>query len=251
MVKVEVKSNFEEMSKKAAREVGKEILVRQNPVLGLPTGETPKGMYGLLVKYYEDGLIDFSNVTTFNLDEYYGISKDHPKSFHSYMKRHLFEKVNLSRENTYIPDGKTPREEIGDYCKKYEKEIVRTGGVDLQILGIGSNGHIGFNEPGSSFDSRTRLVELTEETLENSFGDSNDPPGEAITMGISTIMEARKIILLTSGGRKKRAVKRAIEGPITEECPGSVLQLHPDATAIVDEKAAEGLGSPQISGLPK
>lgn len=251
MVKVEVESNSEEMSKKAVRKVGKEILVRQKPVLGLPTGETPKGMYDLLVKYYENGLIDFSTVTTFNLDEYYGIGKDHPKSFRSYMERRLFEKVNLRRENTYVPAGEIPREEIGDYCKKYEKKIIKAGGIDLQILGIGSNGHIGFNEPGSSFDSRTRLVKLTEETLENSFGNSEELPGEAITVGIRTIMEAGRIILLASGRSKKRAVKRAIKGPITEDCPGSVLQLHPDATAIIDERAAEELKSPQISGPPK
>ncbi|MBS3787477.1 glucosamine-6-phosphate deaminase [Candidatus Bipolaricaulota bacterium] len=250
-MKVEVETNSEEMSKKAASEVGKEILERQKPVLGLPTGETPKGMYNLLVKYYENGLIDFSTVTTFNLDEYYGISEDHPKSFRSYMERHLFEKVNLKRENSYVPAGEIPRDELGDYCKKYERKIIKAGGLDLQILGIGSNGHIGFNEPGSSFDSRTRLVKLTRETVEDSFGNTEKPPDEAITMGIRTIMEAKRIILLASGESKKRAVKRAIEGPITEDCPGSVLQLHPHATAIIDERAAEELELLQISGPPE
>ncbi|MBS3825083.1 glucosamine-6-phosphate deaminase [Candidatus Bipolaricaulota bacterium] len=241
MVSVEVESNYEEMSKKAAREVGKEILMHQAPVLGLPTGETPKGMYRLLVKYYEHGLVDFSNVTTFNLDEYYGISKDHPKSFNHYMKRHLFERVNLREENFHVPEGEIPRRDVRDYCGKYENKIKQAGGIDLQLLGIGTNGHIGFNEPGTGFDTRTRLVELAEETLEYSFDNLNEAPDKAITMGINTIMEASKIVLLASDNRKKRAVRRALEGPITEEWPGSVLQLHPDVTAILDEKAAEDL----------
>ncbi|MFB6290325.1 MAG: glucosamine-6-phosphate deaminase [Candidatus Bipolaricaulia bacterium] len=249
MVRVEVESSYEEMSRRAAREVVKEILVGQAPVLGLPTGETPKGMYSFLARYYKQGLVDFSQVATFNLDEYYGINKDHPKSFNRYMKQNLFEKVNLKGENIHVPSGEITREEISHYCKEYEKEISRLGGIDLQILGIGKNGHIGFNEPGSSFDTRTRLVELARDTITDNFDNSDETFEEAITMGTNTIMEAKKIILLVSGRRKKEVVKQALQGPVREELPGTVLQLHPNVVAIMDEEAAEELDLQEVDSF--
>lgn len=240
-MKIIVEPKYEEVSKSAARIIAREIISKTDPVLGLPTGDTPKRTYELLVEYYRDGLVDFSSVTTFNLDEYYPISKDDPKSFARYMEDRLFTQVNLARERIHVPDGTVAEEEIGPYCKKYERKISESGGINLLILGIGHNGHIGFNEPGVNFGTRTRLVELSQETLEANFEDPAEAPKRALTMGIKSIMSAKKLLLLADGKQKSTPIKKSLTGPITTDWPASVLQLHPDLTVILDEDAAREL----------
>ena len=240
---VVLKNNFEEISQEAARMVA--TAVRNNPsaTLGLATGTTMLGMYRELVRLHREEALNFSRVVTFNLDEYLGLAADHPESFHYFMRENFFAHVKVSSANTHIPDGK-----IGGnyekYCASYEESIRRAGGIDLQILGIGRNGHIGFNEPTSSLASRTRLKVLNRETLEDyrkSFAPGEEIPRCAITMGIGTILEAKKIILLATGAAKAEAVAKAIEGPITSSLTASALQLHPDVTFILDEDAASEL----------
>jgi glucosamine-6-phosphate deaminase len=240
---VVLKNNFEEISQEAARMVA--AAVRNNPsaTLGLATGATMLGMYRELVRLHREEALNFSRVVTFNLDEYLGLAADHPESFHYFMRENFFAHVNVSSANMHIPDGK-----IGGnyekYCASYEEFIRRAGGIDLQILGIGRNGHIGFNEPTSSLASRTRLKVLNGETIEDnrkSFAPGEEIPRCAVTMGIGTILEAKKIILLATGAAKAEAVAKAIEGPITSSLTASALQLHPDVTFILDEDAASEL----------
>lgn len=240
-MKIIVEPSYDEVSKSVAQIIAREIISKNDPVLGLPTGDTPKRTYELLVDYYRHELVDFSSVTTFNLDEYYPISKDDPKSFARYMEERLFNRVNLSKEKTHVPDGTIAESEIEPYCDRYERKISEAGGIDLLILGIGQNGHIGFNEPGVNFGTRTRLVELSKKTLEANFEDQTEAPNRAITMGIRTIMGARKLLLLAVGKRKSTAIKKSLTGPITSEWPASVLQLHPDFTAILDGDASRKL----------
>jgi glucosamine-6-phosphate deaminase len=234
-MKVIIKGEYQKLSRKTARIVAHQILSKKDTVLGLPTGNTPIGMYQQLVKMYEYGLIDFSKVITFNLDEYYGIPPDHPKSFHRYMKENFFRHVNINKQNFHIPNGTA--EDIEEECKRYEDEIKQHGGIDLQILGIGYNGHIGFNEPGTDWGTDTRLVELSEET-KSKLGLGLADKIKAISMGIRTIMRSRKILLLASGREKAEIIKQTIHGPITKQVPASILQLHPDVTVVLDEEAA-------------
>ena len=241
-INIEIKEGYDGMSRRAAKIVAEVINGEENPVLGLATGETPIGFYRELVGMYDDGEVDFSDVTTFNLDEYLGLPQSHPQSYHRYMEKHLFEKVNIREENTHIPDGTA--ENPAKACKDYERAIEKHGGIDIQLLGIGENGHIGFNEPGSPFDSRTRVVELAEKTIKDNsrfFESKEKVPREAISMGIETIMEADRILLLASEERKADAVKQAVEGPVTQDAPASVLQRHPDCRFILDEKSASKL----------
>jgi glucosamine-6-phosphate deaminase len=200
-------------------------------------------MYQELVRLHREDGLDFSRVVTFNLDEYIGLPPDHPQSYHYFMRRNLFDHINIEPSNIHIPDGK-PRNDYGAYCELYEELIARAGGIDLQVLGIGKNGHVGFNEPTSSLASRTRPKTLTKETLQDNqrlFGSNEAVPGSAITMGIGTILEARRVLLLASGASKAHAVAKAVEGPITAIVPASALQLHRDTTVIVDEEAAAEL----------
>ena len=240
---VVLKNNYEENSREAARMVA--TAVRNNPALtlGLATGATMLGMYQELVRLHKKERLSFSRVVTFNLDEYFGLAADHPESFHYFMRENFFAHVNIKPANTHIPGGKISGD-YEKYCASYEKSIRRAGGIDLQILGIGRNGHIGFNEPTSSLASRTRLKVLNEETLEDnrkSFSSGEEIPRCAITMGIGTILEAKKVILLATGAAKADAVAKAIEGPITSSLTASALQLHPDVTFILDEEAASKL----------
>jgi glucosamine-6-phosphate deaminase len=240
---VVLKSNYEELSREAAQIVAN--AVRHNPEvrLGLATGSTTLGVYRELARLHRDEGLDFSRVLTFNLDEYLGISPEHPHSFHHFMLENFFSHVNIDPRNVHIPDG-TITGDYEKYCSSYEDDIQGAGGIDLQILGIGRNGHIGFNEPTSSFASKTRLKVLSKATIEDNrkfFG-----PGEsilrcAITMGIGTILASRRVLMLATGAAKAAAVANAIEGPITASVTASALQLHPDATAILDEEAAAQL----------
>jgi glucosamine-6-phosphate deaminase len=238
-----LKKNYEEISSEAARMVA--AAVRNNPAatLGLATGATMLGVYKELVRLHKEEALDFSRVVTFNLDEYLGLAADHLESFHYFMRENFFAHVNIRPGNTHIPDGKVSGD-YEKYCAAYEESIRKAGGIDLQILGIGRNGHVGFNEPTSSLASRTRLKVLNKETLEDnrkSFPPGEEIPSCAITMGIGTILEAKKIILLATGAAKAEAVAKAIEGPVTASLTASALQLHRDVTFILDEDAASEL----------
>lgn len=219
--------------------------IRRNPSirLGLATGSTTLTFYKELVRFHREEKLDFSDIVSFNLDEYLGLSATHKESFHYFMHENLFQHVNARPENIHIPDG-TISENYDRYCSAYEQAIRDAGGIDLQILGIGRNGHIGFNEPTSSLGSRTRLKVLTKETIDDnrkSFGPGEKVPECAITMGIGTILEARRILLLASGSSKATSIAQAIEGPVTASITASALQHHPDVTFIVDKEAGANL----------
>jgi glucosamine-6-phosphate deaminase len=208
-------------------------------VLGLATGGTPVGVYRLLVERFQAGDLDFSDLTTFNLDEYVGLAPEHDQSYRYFMQQQLFDHVNVNRERTHVPNGLATDIEI--HVAEYEKQILQAGGIDLQLLGIGNNGHIAFNEPGSAIDSRTRQVDLTDDTIEaNSrfFNSAADVPRHAITMGIGTILEARRIVLMATGESKAKVVQAAIEGPAAPRNPASLLQGHVGLTFVLDPASA-------------
>jgi len=246
-----VTKNYDEMSKEAAKRVAAMVRKKPDCVLGLATGSTPIGLYKELVRMHKEEGLDFSKVTTFNLDEYVGLPPEHNQSYHYFMWENLFKHINIDPRNVYIPQGMA--ENVDEFCEWYENRIKEVGGIDLQILGIGSNGHIAFNEPGSSLGSRTRIKTLKESTRRDNarfFSSIDEVPKYAITMGIGTIMEAQEIILLASGKNKADALKKTVEGPITAMCPASALQLHRKATIIADEEAASLLDKELIE-IPK
>lgn len=233
----EVKS-YDEMSRKAANIIAAQMVLKPNSVLGLATGSTPVGTYKNLIEANKNGDIDFSEITTINLDEYQGLDGNHDQSYRYFMNDNLFNHVNINKENTYVPDGTIADAETA--CKAHEDIIRTSGGIDLQLLGIGGNGHIAFNEPCDNFPAETHVVTLTAETREaNSrfFASIDDVPTHAYTMGIGSIMSAKKILLLANGAAKAQALYDTIYGPITPQVPASVLQLHPDVTIIADEAA--------------
>lgn len=215
-------------------------LLRDKPdaVLGLATGRSQKGVYEQLVRMHREEGLDFGRVTTFNLDEYIGLGPEHLGSFHHYMQEHLFGSVNVDPERVHVLDGMA--HEVDAHCAAYEAAIAAAGGIDLQLLGIGSDGHIGFNEPSSSLSSRTRIKTLAAETRRDNAGGfaTGEVPRHVITMGIGTIMDARECLLLALGERKAQAVAAAVEGPITASVPASALQMHPAAKVVLDEAAA-------------
>ena len=230
---------YEQLSRAAAKTVAKTLNSKPNAVMGLATGSTPLGLYQELVRMHKEEGLDFSQVTTFNLDQYVGLPNNHPQSYHYFMSENLFNHVNIPRQNVYIPSGTTDNYEA--FCKWYEQRIVDCGGIDLQVLGIGTDGHIAFNEPSSSLGSRTRIKTLAKQTIEDNarfFDNPDDVPVYAITMGVGTILEARKIILLASGESKAEAIAAAIEGPVTSMCTASALQLHADTIFFLDRAAA-------------
>lgn len=236
--------NYEELSKKAAELVAQQLQQKPNSVLGLATGSTPLGLYSQLIKLHQSGQLFFKDVVTFNLDEYFGLSGSDEHSYHHYMFANLFNQLDIASANIFIPDGLIPLTEIKRYCFDYEQSIIDHRGIDLQFLGIGNNGHLGFNEPGSSFNSVTRLVDLSANTITANarfFSDQNLVPRQAITMGLATIMKARKIVLLASGIAKAEAVRQAVVGEVTELVPASILQQHRDVTLILDPDAASAL----------
>lgn len=235
---------YAELSRQAAAIVAAAVRTRPDLRLGLATGTTPLGMYQRLVRMHAEEGLDFSRVLTFNLDEFLAIAPGHPRSFHSFMRKNFFDHVNVPPENIHIPDGMAAGD-LDQYCARYERTIRAAGGIDLQILGIGGNGHIGFNEPSSSLASRTGVKTLTHQTVEamrSLFGPDQPLPEAAITMGIGTILESRRIVLLASGASKAHVLQRAIEGPVTASISASALQLHPDVTVLADEEAAVELG---------
>jgi glucosamine-6-phosphate deaminase len=238
-MEVIIHETYEAMSRAAALEIGDVLNAKPNAVLGMATGSTPLGVYLELVKMHKRGELDFSQVTTFNLDEYVGLPTTHEQSYHRFMHENFFRHVNIPPQNVHIPSGTTSNYRA--FCEWYEKRIEECGGIDVQILGIGSDGHIAFNEPASSLSSRTRLKTLAKQTIDDNarfFESREQVPVYAITMGVGTILEARKILLLANGKKKAEAVAAAVEGPVTSMITASALQMHPDATVYVDGEAA-------------
>jgi glucosamine-6-phosphate deaminase len=234
-----ISNTYEEMSKAAARAVARLLNSKPNAVLGLPTGSTPVGVYKELARMHKSEGLDFSRVTTFNMDEYVGLRKDHPQSYHYFMHENLFKHINIPPQNIYIPSGTT--DNSAAFCAWYEQRIKECGGIDMQLAGVGSDGHIAFNEPSSSLGSRTRIKTLARSTIQDNarfFEKAEDVPIYGITMGVGTILEARKILFLANGASKADAVAKAIEGPVTSMITASALQLHPDVTAYLDSAAA-------------
>lgn len=242
-MRVIICNDYEDLSNQAAKLVASQITLKPDSVLGLATGATPVGMYQKLVEMYNNGELDFSKVTTFNLDEYYPISRANHQSYYYFMNEHLFSKVNINLENCYIPNGEAADPEAE--CRRYEKLMAKAGGIDLQLLGIGENGHIGFNEPDNSLNCSTHLTRLTENTIEvNSrfFKNKADVPAYALTMGISGILKSKKIILLASGSKKHNAVRELLNEDINTLVPATMLKVHPDVVLVCDREAyrAEG-----------
>jgi glucosamine-6-phosphate deaminase len=241
-MEVIISNTYEELSKAAAAAVAKTLNSKPNAVLGLATGSSPLGLYKEMIRMHKDEGFDFSHVITFNLDEYVGLKPDHPQSYRSFMHENLFNHINIAPQNIHLPGATT-----GNYrafCESYEKMIADCGGIDLQVLGIGSDGHIGFNEPTSSLGSRTRIKTLTQQTIDDNtrfFKGGEKVPIYAITMGVGTILEAKKIILLANGEGKAEAVAGAIEGPVTSMCTASALQLHKQVNFYLDRAAASKL----------
>ncbi len=231
-------SSYEEISNKAAELVASQIMLKPNCVLGLATGSSPIGMYKKLTEMN----LDFSEVTTFNLDEYYPISRDNVQSYYYFMNKHFYSKVNLKPENIHIPNGQT--DDVRAECSAYDALIEQSGGIDLQILGIGQNGHIGFNEPDSSLNSATHLTKLSKSTIEANarfFENEADVPKQALTMGMSTILKARKIVLLVSGKSKHKALSELFDNSINTSVPATMLKIHPDVVVICDKEAYDSI----------
>lgn len=230
--------DYADMSRKAANIISAQVIMKPDCVLGLATGSTPIGLYQQLVAWYEKGDLDFSEVRTVNLDEYKGLSRENDQSYYYFMHHNLFDHVNLPAENSHLPNGMEL--DSDKECRRYSELIRSMGGVDLQLLGIGHNGHIGFNEPGDAFDNDVHCVNLTQSTIEANkrfFASADDVPKQAYTMGIKTIMQAKKILIVASGEDKADIVRDAFFGPITPKVPASVLQLHNDVTLVADEAA--------------
>jgi len=237
-----IQPDSQQASELAARVIARTVSQKPHAVLGMATGNTPLQLYRNLVRMHREDGLDFSGVTSFNLDEYVGVPPAHPSSFHSYMWAHLFSGINMPKERINIPDGMTS--DILAACRKYEQAIRSAGGVDIQVLGIGTNGHIGFNEPSSSLSSRTRIKTLTEETRLDAaaaFGGEEVVPHHVLTMGLGTIMDSKMCLLLAFGKKKARSVALAAEGPVTAMVPGSILQMHPRAILVLDKDAASDL----------
>lgn len=230
--------DYYHMSRMAANIISAQVIMKPDCVLGLATGSTPIGTYEQLIRWYDKGDLDFAEVTSINLDEYKGLSPDNDQSYRYFMCQHFFDYINIKKENTYVPDGMEA--DADKACEAYNEIIRKAGGIDLQLLGLGHNGHIGFNEPGSAFEKETHCVDLAPSTIDaNSrfFASLDEVPRQAYTMGIKTIMQARKIVVVVSGESKAEIVKKAFFGPITPQVPASVLQLHNNVTLVGDEAA--------------
>ena len=241
-MRIVIEPVYEQMSRTAAAIVADLVQRKPNCVLGLATGSTPVGLYRELIRLSFEEDLDFSNVTTFNLDEYFRLSPEHDQSYRYFMEKNLFERLKTRPKTTHVPDGKA--KDVSAHCASYEQAIQDAGGIDLQVLGIGGDGHIAFNEPGSSLGSRTRLVVLNEETIQDNarfFAPANEVPRCALTMGVATILETRCCLLLASGVKKAKVVAQAVEGPISSQITASALQMHPNTIAILDEEAADAL----------
>ncbi len=237
-MKILYAENYQSMSRKAANILSAQIILEPDCILGLATGSTPLGTYRQLIDWYRKGDLDFSSCHTVNLDEYAGLSADDPQSYAWFMRENLFSQININPANTHLPDG--TNQDADAECQRYNELIRSLGGVDLQLLGIGQNGHIGFNEPGSAFEKETHCVQLTASTIQANarfFKSPSDVPTRAYTMGMKAIMQARKILLIASGAAKAGILHEALFGPITPQVPASILQLHPNVTVVADQEA--------------
>ena len=237
-MRIIVCDNYDLLSKKAAQIVGSQMILNPKSILGLATGSTPIGMYKNLIKMYEEGLIDFSKTTTFNLDEYYQLPINNNQSYHYFMDENLFNHININRENIHIPNGMA--DDIDAECVLYDK-MIDDNGIDIQVLGIGNNAHIGFNEPTINFNKGTHMVTLDESTREANarfFNSLDEVPTKAITMGTGSIFKSKKILLLASGINKAEAIYNTVHGKVTPEVPSSILQFHKDVIIILDKEAA-------------
>ena len=230
--------DYSDMSRKAANIISAQVILHPDAILGLATGDTPKGTYAQLAKWQQKGDCSFAKCSSYNLDEYVGLTEDHPQSYHYFMRKNFFDLIDIKLENTHVPDGAAADPEAA--CAEYDRMVAAAGYPDLQLLGIGRNGHIGFNEPDDHFARGTHVVDLTESTIEaNSrlFDSIDDVPRQALSMGIQTIMYARRILVLASGADKAQAVRDMVFGLITPQVPASILQLHPQCIVIADEAA--------------
>ena len=230
--------DYYDVSRKAANIMSAQIIMKPNAVLGLATGSTPVGMYKQLIEWYKKGDLDFSQITSVNLDEYKGLSGDNDQSYRYFMNTNLFDHVNIDKARTYVPNGL--EEDSEKACADYNEIIRSVGGIDMQLLGIGGNGHIGFNEPGAAFEKETHCVDLTESTIKANarfFESMDEVPKQAYTMGIKNIMQARKVLLIVSGEGKAEILDKVLYGPVTPQVPASILQLHNDLTVVADEGA--------------
>lgn len=241
-MKVIIVKTVEGMGRRTAQLIADEMKRHATPVLGLATGSTPIPVYKELIRMHKEEGLDFSTTITFNLDEYVGLSPDHDQSYRYFMNKNLFDHININKKNTHVPDGLA--KDIEKFCRDYEEMIADVGGIDLQLLGIGANGHIGFSEPGSSLASLTQMTILTQRTIEDNarfFKRKEDVPTKAITMGIGTILNAKNVVLVANGANKADAIAKSAEGPITSMVPASALQLHRFATFVITEDAASKL----------
>lgn len=239
-MKLIVTKNYEELSKVAAEEMASTLIENPKAILGLATGGSPVGMYKELIKMYEEGKLDFSQATSINLDEYIGLNPEHEQSYRHFMNSNLFNHVNIDKARTFVPNGLA--DNLEEECKNYDRKIQELGGIDVQLLGIGNNGHIAFNEPNEELSAGTAIVSLAEETIEANarfFESRNDVPKKALSMGLGGIMKAKKIILIASGEGKAEAIKGLFSGKITTSNPATMLQMHRDVVVIVDEAAAK------------
>ena len=236
--------DYDDMSRKAANIISAQVILKPSSVLGLATGSSPLGTYKQLINWYTKGDLDFSHVTSVNLDEYKGLSGDNEQSYRYFMNTNFFSHVNIPKERTFVPDGLESDSDVA--CNMYNHIIESIGGIDLQLLGLGHNGHIGFNEPDDKFEKDTHCVDLTPSTIDANkrfFASEDDVPKQAYTMGIKTIMKARKILVVVSGAEKAEILKEVIEGPITPSVPASILQLHSDVIIVADEAALSKLSN--------
>lgn len=241
-MRVVIRRTYEEISREAARLVKARLVKKPDLVLGLATGSTPVGMYKELARMCREEGLSFRKVRSFNLDEYYGLEPTHSQSYRYFMNINLFDHIDIDKKNTHVPDGKAV--DVEGFCRAYEENIRKAGGIDLQVLGIGGDGHVGFNEPGSSLASRTRLVALDEQTIEDNarfFERKEDVPRAALTMGVATILDTREVIIMANGRKKAEVVARALEGPVTSMVTASCLQMHPRVSVFLDEEAAGAL----------
>lgn len=238
-MRIFVTEDYNDMSRKAANILSAQVILNPKSVLGLATGSTPIGMYKQLIDWYKKGDVDFSQTSSINLDEYVGLSPDHDQSYRYFMNTNLFNHININPESTNVPNGLAA--DLAEECRRYNRVIHELGPIDIQVLGMGHNGHIGFNEPSDTFELETHLVDLAQTTIDANarfFASADEVPRQALTMGIKTIMQAKKVLVVVSGADKADIVKKAFTGPVTPQVPASILQLHPDVVLVADKAAA-------------
>ena len=242
-MQVYVAESYADMSRKAANILSAQVILKPDTVMGLATGSSPVGTYQQLIEWYKKGDLDFAQVRTVNLDEYAGLAPEHSQSYRRFMQENFFDHINIPRENTHVPNGLAP--DLEAECRRYNQVIQSLGGIDIQLLGMGHNGHIGFNEPGQAFELETHVVDLTDNTIEGNarfFASRDEVPRQAITMGIKSIMQAQRIVMVVSGADKADIVRAAFAGPVVPQVPASILQMHPNFILVGDKAALSKLG---------